>query len=866
MHKLTKRVPRGATIAVVEIRGSVPMGLVSAGLDKRATQLLAGTFQEAGLKWSQVATASVLFSSHVASRTATEMVNTFLQQQDFAIVVAVGSEATKLLCGTKKPLDKYAGSLTWSEKFGVWVLPTHHPSCVYVGPRETMNARYDKFDYIWDHVHRAVKLATGEIEFPPKAGHDVPWEFIGHNGDGWDPSSDEATVWSGYDEATDAQVDRAEKILNGWISKLGAGTPMKFAIDTESWNLNTFDPLLMIQVYDGEKAYAFNWGVIDALRYVWEIFLNHKNARWILHNTKYDRQVLKRWLAVDLGDRDIDTMMLAMGITEKGRQCGLKYLSRQHLNAPFYEEGLDEWLDKKAICYGHIRPDILAEYGCKDVYYTYHLAPILMPIVRDEGTEKAVREILIPAQRVLADVEYQGMRVDTVYAVKTSADWLPVIDAAIEKVQAYARSAGFPGDPTITSGQSYKAVCECVPVRGQYHLEGLRCTSYAKRLRDAGIETSDCGVCSNKRYVTKNENLLNVNSSKQMQHLCFDILKMKELPMDGRSCSKEFWKFNGNHEFAQLVAGYKELLYLRRNFLEGVQQYVSSDGRVHPDFLLFGTKTGRLAIHNPAMQTVPTHGENAKAAKKLFIADDEESVIVNADYKSLEMFIAHHLTGDPVLLENLLGEWDVHTALAAKVYGIDPALVDPEQRQSVKSVNFGAGYGISGFKLALDPAMEKATGGDPDKAQEFIDAFWDMYSVWAAKCDEWRAAAHEDQYLFTEMGRKRRWNLITGDNKNRVNNQAINFPGQSMASDLCLSSLIRLHKILCELGYGRVLLTVHDSLVFNIKKKYLHEAIELIEREMTTPPFETDTPFAVDVTVGPSYGEQSEYDKTKEYV
>lgn len=865
MHKLTKRVPRGSKIAVVEIRANVPVGRVSQGLDPKAQQLLAGTFQETGLSWNQVATYSLAFTGGVASKTArTEL--SVLASQGFTIVVAIGAEATKLLCGTSKPLGKYAGSLTWSEEFGVWVLPTHHPSVIYIGPRETMNTRYDLFDFTWDHVHRAVKLVKGEIKFPPKGGHDIPWEWVGHNGEGWDPGTDEATVWAGYSETTASQISRATEILSKWIYKLDSGVVVKFALDTESWNLNTFDPLLMIQVYDGEKAWAFNWGTIEATRELWELFLNHVNARWIIQNTKYDRQVLKRWLSVDLGERDIDTMILAMGITEKGKQCGLKYLSRQHLNAPFYEEELDVWLDKANICYGHIKPEVLAEYGCKDVYYAYHLVPILLPMVKSEGTEKSVRETLTPAQRVLADVEYQGMRVDVEYAKKTSAEWLPVIDAAIEKVQDYARSAGFPGDSAITAGQSYKSVCECVSVRARFHLEGLRCTSFAKRLRDQAIEVADCGVCANKRYVTKNENLLNVNSSKQMQHLCFDILKMKELPSEGRSCGKEFWKFNGNHEFAKLVAGYKELLYLRRNFLEGVQQYIAEDGKVHPDFLLFGTKTGRLAIHNPAMQTVPTHGENAKAAKKLFIADDEESVIVNADYKSLEMFIAHHLTGDPVLLDNLLGEWDVHTALAAKCYQIDPADVTPEERQSVKPVNFGAGYGISGFKLALDPAMEKATGGDADKAQEFIDEFWDMYAVWSAKCDEWRAQAHEDQFLFTEMGRKRRWNLITADNKNRVNNQAINFPGQSMASDLCLHSLIRLHTLLTGLGWGRILLTVHDSLVFNIKKKYLHQAITLIEKEMTTPPFKTDTPFAVDVTVGPSYGEQESYDSTKEYV
>ncbi len=512
-----------------------------------------------------------------------------------------------------------------------------------------------------------------------------------------------------------------------------------------------------------------------------------------------------------------------------------------------------------------IPPDVLAEYGCKDVYYTYHEIPILLKRVHAEGTIQSVRNTLMPAQRTLADVEYQGMACDLEFAKTTSAEWLPKIDNAIKDVQDYAREQGFPLDPDTTGSQSYKAVCGCVPVRSRYHLEGSRVSSYAKILREANHKLDECGSCQNRRYRTYVDTTLNVNSPKQMNHLCFAILGMKRLPYEPESCGKEFWKLNANHPLAKLVSEYKELQYLRRNFLEGVQRFIAEDGKVHPDFLLFGTKTGRLAIHDPAAQTIPQHGENAKTAKKLFVAD-EDCLVVNCDYKSLEMFVAHHLTGDPILLENLLGEWDVHTALAAKVYSKNSADITPDERQSVKSVNFGAGYGISGFKLALDPAMEQATGGDPDVAQEFIDTFWDMYSVWAAKCDEWQAMAHDQQFLTTELGRKRRWNLITGDNKNKVNNQAINFPGQSMASDLCLRSLIKCHAALQERGWGRVLLTVHDSLVFNIRKEHIHEAVALVEQIMTTPPFETETPFSVDIAVGYNYGETEKYDPEKDYV
>ncbi len=861
MHKLTKTGKPGLDVAVVEIRTNVKGTF---GFDKRADMLLNGSFNDAGIKYTNVYRYSLCFTGGTTVEPIKDLIAE-LRRGQFKIILAVGAEAKKHLCQTNKPLEKYAGSLTYSKFLQTWVLPSWHPSEVYIGPKITLNKRYDRFDILFDHIQRIGKLISGEYEFPNPEGLQLDWEFIGHDG-----QSDEDKRWTGYYENTVWEVARAEDVFAQWLGLLDSarveGRTLKFAIDTESRNLNVFrdGAFLMLQVYDGERAYAINRAVLlhPTVQPLVKLFLAHESARFALWNTKYDRQVLWHEFATTLGARDIDGMVLSMGITEKGNQCGLKYRSRQDLNAPFYEEELDEWLNREDIDYSMIPPSVLAEYGCKDVYYTYHEIPILTKRVKDEGTEKLI-PFLMDAQRTLGEVEYSGMSVDLDFARTTSAEWEPKIDAAIKVVQEYARSVGFPL-AGAGIGRAYKSVCDCVPVRGRYHLEGARSvSSYAKLLREAGFDLDDCDACSGKRYITRMDTTLNVNSSTQMQHLCFDVLGMKELPTDARSTKKDFWKLNANHELAKLVAEYKELQYLRRNFLEGVQRFVAEDGKVHPDFLLFGTKTGRLAIHNPAMQTVPQHGENAKTAKRLFVADDDDHLVVNVDYKSLEMFMAHHLTGDPVLLENLLGEWDVHTALAAKVYTKSPADITPKERQSVKSVNFGAGYGISGFKLALDPAMEEATGGDPDVAQQFIDAFWSMYSTWSSKCDEWRAQAHDLQYVSTEMGRKRRWTLITKDNYNKVNNQAINFSGQSMASDLCLSSLIRLHRILQDRGWGRILLTVHDSLVFNINKQYLHEAIAVITKEMTTPPFPTETPFAVDVEVGYNYGEKEPYDPEK---
>lgn len=866
MAILRKTGPANADLAVVEIRAV--KSVMQANWDKRATQLLAGTFEDAGLDYSKIRKYSLTFpDGNVSLLTARKELLPLLGQH--RLVLALGAEPLKLLCDTKKVMDDYQGSLTYHEGMENWILPSYHPSVVYVGPKETLNPRYDKFDCLYDHIHRAADLINGKMEFPAWPHETCTWEWVGHTG-----SQNEDGTWTGYYEATDEEIRKAKKYFTTWLDFLDSGNtellPAKVALDTESRDLNIFrdKAFLMLQICDGVDAHAFNAGVVlhPSVKPLVTRFLKHPEIRFIIHNSKYDRQVTRHNFGTDLDNRTICTLAMALGTTEKAKQTSLKYQSRQKLNAPFYEEELGNYkLPDGSVDFSLINPETLAEYGCKDVYYGYELMPILAREIKREGTSASVRDTLNPGQNTFADMEYEGFYVDQEYLKAKSAEWLPRIEGAIKVVQTYAKKKEFPQDPDITGGQDYKDVCDCVPTRARFHLEGLRVNSYGKKIRElTSITVPDCDLCNNKRYITRNDTTLNVNSPKHMQHLCFDILKMKELPSGGRSCDKEFWKFNGNHELSNLVAEYKELQYLRRNFLEGLQRFIAEDGKVHPNFNIFGAKTGRLSVNNPAMQTVPKHSPNAKEVRKAIVADPG-CYVIDVDYSSLEMYMAHHLTGDEVLLENLTGEWDVHTALAAKVYMKDPGSIDKKERQSVKSVNFGAGYGISGFKLALDPAMEEATGGDPERAQEFLDTFWGMYKVWAAQCDVWREKALTEFYLTTELGRKRRWNLITADNMNKVKNQAINFPGQSMASDLCLRSLIKVHWGLKERGWGRAILTVHDALVYIVKQEFVHEAVEYIVREMTTPPFETSTPFKVDVEIGLNYGEKEEYDPQKDY-
>lgn len=792
----------------------------------------------------------------------------------FDLIVTFGAEALKKFCKVDRGLKDYAGCMTWNEDLETWILPTYHPNTIY-------QEKYNEFDYIHDHVKRAVDLLKGVLAFPKVGGPQVDWEFIGHNGDGWVPEDGyNPVVWSGYFECTQEEVARGREILEGWLAELDAcpeGQFFKYALDTESFNLNHFQPLTMIQVFEptyhnGElrgKAYAFNWAVIDVLRDLWVRFLSHVRARFVLHNTKHDRKMLRSWLGVDLGDRDDDTMCWALGLTEKGNQTSLKYVARQYCNAPFWDEGLKKWLssDKKQINYGHIRPDILAEYGCLDVFYTYQLSTVLPPLVEREGTEVLVRDILVPAQRAFADIEYDGIRIDKAYAQELAAKWQPLIDKAIIEVQEYAKSAGFPADPNVTKGQITREICGCVPVRLREDLASIRVASYGKYLRETHGLLAKCEKCKNRRYIRGVDNTLNVRSSTQMAHLCHDMLKMVPT-FEPRQCNKLFWDINADHPFAKLVVAYRELDYLQRNFVEGLQSFLWEDGRVHPDIFLAGTVSGRLSMKSPALQTVPSRSKNAKHVKRMFLPDDGD-LIVNCDYKALEMFVTHHLTKDDQLLDDLLNR-DIYKATAMDIFRKAYEEVTAEERQLSKPVVLASGYNIKAGKLSKTPKVREFTGGSKEKAQAMLDAFWSRYSTWDGIKESWKRTAITECVLTTEFGRKRRWSLVTSDNQWKVENQATNFKSQSTGSDICLTRVILLNRLLKEYGYGRVLLTVHDSIVFSIHKENVHEAVDLIEKTMTDVPLKTDTPFFVDTGIGPDYAyacdeEKGGYVKDRDY-
>jgi uracil-DNA glycosylase family 4 len=755
------------------------------------------------------------------------------------VILALGATAAQRLLNTKVGIGKIAGVLEIPAEFGIPVLPTYHPAAVLHGATGF-------FDNLYTTSQRAVQFVTGKLPIP--GPYHVNWEFVTTSG-------------------------RAMELFTRW-EKQSRHHKLTLSIDTESHGPgeqprpleHTWD---MFQIADEEGAYSFAvWGPFYAMTdKTWALFdslLTENHIIWVMHNLAYDQQVLQ----VNRGKmaRDVrDTMVLGLGLSERGEEVGLKAMSRRYLNAPFYEQGLppgiftvgpqneSEWWKE-------------AQYGAYDAWNTRELARILPPIVRDEGTMELCRGRLLPAQQAFAEMGIQGSgEIDLDYAQEVEAEWLPLIQKAERDLKNYAADQGFPHDPGAVGAQQKAIVCPtCVGMSTVRWEPGPDRKVWRQEL--AAIPSfgdPSCPRCMKRRFVLVADTDLNPRSPKQLHHLCFDVLGMREL--DGRrSVDKDFLEYNKHTDFGKLMLALREKDHLLRAYVYGIVDDVWSDGRIHPDFLLFGAVNGRLSIHNPPCQTLPKWGVAdptlAKMTRKLFRAK-RGFVIVDADYKNLELFTAAHLTNDEVLYAALteippgFDKADFHRATAATIFRKPLHEVTGHDRFNSKFVTFGIGYGRQAWSLAQGELFG-ITGGDERQAQEYIDLLWAKYRKWKAGYDEWqRLALEEGEIRIKETGRVRRWRLITPSTVNAIRNQAVNFPPASLASDINLSAMIRLQNILPKKDLGYPLFPVHDSLVFEIREDRLEEALVIIEREMTSPPFETFVKLEIEIDVGYNLGE-----------
>jgi DNA polymerase-1 len=283
-------------------------------------------------------------------------------------------------------------------------------------------------------------------------------------------------------------------------------------------------------------------------------------------------------------------------------------------------------------------------------------------------------------------------------------------------------------------------------------------------------------------------------------------------------------------QFAELVLQHRQLAKLKSTYVDSLPQMVNPDtGRLHTHYLQTGAATGRLSSKDPNLQNIPIREEAGRLIRGAFVPE-KGFLFVSADYSQIELVILAHLSGDPMLMEAFRQDKDIHRQTAAVLFGVAPEAVTQEQRRIGKTINFGVIYGMSAFRLARDLRIPR------NEAEGFIRRYFERYAGVDRFIRETVRQAEERGYVQTLMGRRRRVLQIGSRNRNEKmagERVAVNSPIQGSAADIVKKAMIDMDRVLTERGLRtRLLLQVHDELIFEVPEEELDEAERLIRTTM----------------------------------
>jgi DNA polymerase-1 len=328
----------------------------------------------------------------------------------------------------------------------------------------------------------------------------------------------------------------------------------------------------------------------------------------------------------------------------------------------------------------------------------------------------------------------------------------------------------------------------------------------------------------------------NLNSPPQLRVVLYEKLGLspgKKTPKGQLSTDASVLeKLRDQHPVVDALLEWRELDKLNSTYLEALPREVDPrDGRVHTSFNQTGAATGRLSSSEPNLQNIPVRTELGRQIRRAFIPGGSDQVLMAADYSQIELRVLAHLSGDEGLRDAFASGHDIHTATAARVFGLPEGQVDPGLRSRAKMVNYGLAYGLSAWGLAsrLDIA--------PDEAQEIMDAYFEAFPTIREYLDKQVARAAAEGFTETMLGRRRYIPELQAANprvRDLGRRQALNAPIQGSASDVFKVAMIRVDEALRERPEldCHMLLTVHDELVFEVAKEHIDEAVELVRDRM----------------------------------
>jgi DNA polymerase I len=488
------------------------------------------------------------------------------------------------------------------------------------------------------------------------------------------------------------------------------------------------------------------------------IFLNEKIEK-IAQNIKYDLMVLTQY-GVEVKGKTYDTM-LAHYIIEPEKRHGMDILSEDFLN--YTPVSIEEIIGKKGVKQGNMRDaDIekVKEYAAEDADITLQLRDKLHPMLaQNPSAVQLFEEVEMPLTQVLCDIEMEGVRLDI--------DFLAAMSKVLEKDMLEVQIRVFE-----LAGQEF-----------------------------------------------------NLSSPKQLGEILFDKLKLDskaKKTKTGQYMTGEevLSKLESQHEIARKILDFRELQKLKSTYVDALPQLISpKTGRIHTSFNQAVTSTGRLSSTNPNLQNIPIRTARGREIRKAFIPKNDDFLILSADYSQIELRIMAAFAKDESMIEAFNQGRDIHATTAAKVFNVSLDEVTSEMRRKAKTVNFGIIYGVSAFGLAEQIGVSRT------EAKELIDNYWKEFPSIKKYMNDAVIIARDNGYVETILGRRRYLRDINSQNiveRGFAERNAVNAPIQGSAADMIKIAMIKVNDFIKqEKLQSRIILTVHDELVFDVHKSEL---------------------------------------------
>lgn len=347
----------------------------------------------------------------------------------------------------------------------------------------------------------------------------------------------------------------------------------------------------------------------------------------------------------------------------------------------------------------------------------------------------------------------------------------------------------------------------------------------------------------------------NISSPKQLGKILFEKLDLPVIKKTktGYSTNAEVLdKLLDKHPIIEKVTYYRHLTKLYSTYVEGLKPVIDIDEKIHSSFNQTVTTTGRLSSTEPNLQNIPIKSEMGREIRKVFVPENDECIILSADYSQIELRVLAHIADDENLISAFKHHSDIHTKTASEVFKVPIEEVTPKMRSNAKAVNFGIVYGIGDFSLAKDIKVSRK------EAKEYIETYFERYPNVKKYLDNTIAKAKKDMYVTTIMNRRRIIPEINSSNKmvrSFGERLAMNTPIQGSAADLIKLAMVNVYKRIKELKLkSRLILQVHDELILNVYKDELDTVKNMVKFEMEKA-MELKVPLEVDIKSGSTWYE-----------